>query len=631
MRLAALLIALVTALGALGCFELGEPPLNDESLVNACLENDECPRGTCWSGVCSIGETQFSALLLELTPPTTIERFRGARIYHTLTLDDDGPSEHTVRIKYPRTVRGDIGLAFGAADCRPSPVRVSFVPVEAHLGLEAPRYTTVSEVGTAIVNKRHVDTHRYSLSGVPEGVYDVYLEDAELVDNSSRPECAVAPQSIRTLRIASDEGASTYVRNLVQTQVRTLLVEVLGNSPFVGWEVDVIHPVTSERLSSRAVFPATEDPSTPVSVSLRLSQVSGQDIVGANRELLRLSPPSHVTAPTIAMALVGVEAWESGKAQIPALGDLPEPVNYQVWVWRTPNGGGVQGKVHFRSLALDGISPGISTTFERRANIGDGGLVEVQLPPGQYAVRVMPDVQSRLAHHETEVTVWLPSGQAGSRGNNQAGHVIVVPGEANAMGRVGYGNQGGPVGTQVVARALDTWPTRLWQSSFQWLPAASALVSGDRFQVSGLTCRTCDAEDPGAMYAFFVRPPEPSGFPWVISIGERIGAMQVMLPNFRLELPRVVSGSLSVETNVNSGALPRFSVRAYALIDKHGQPLAVTDLPRCNQLSASDLETLPNCTAEALEVAFTQSGDEGNFRLLLPSGLTIRETADAGL
>jgi hypothetical protein len=630
MRLAAWSMALTASVGLLGCYDLAEPPLTDESLVNACVENEDCSRGTCWSGVCSIGETRFSALLLELTPPATIERFRGTRIYHTLTLDDDVPSEHTVRVKYPRTVRGDIGLGFGAADCRPSPVRVSFVPVEAHLGLEVPRYTTVSEVGTAIVNKRHVDTHRYSLSGVPEGVYDVYLEDAELVDNSSRPECAVAPQSIRALRIASDEGASTYVRNLVQTQVRTLLVEVLGNSPFVGWEVDVIHPVTWERLSSRAVFATGEDPSTPVSVSLRLSQVSGQDIVGSNRELLRLSPPAHITAPTITMALVGVEAWESGKAQIPALGDLPDPVNYQVWVWRTPNGGGVQGKVHFRSLALEGISPGISTTFERRANIGEGGLVEVKLPPGQYAVRVMPDVQTRLAHHETEVTVWLPSGQGGGRGNNQAGHVIVVPSEASAMGRVRFGNQSGPVGTQVVARALDTWPSQR-ASSFQWLPTASALVNGDRFQVRGLTCRACDDENPGAMYAFFVRPPEPSGFPWVISIGERIGATQVMLPNFGLELPRVVSGSLRVETNVGSGALPRFSVRAYGLMDKHGQPLAVADLPRCQQLSASDLETLPNCTAEALEVAFTQSGDDGNFRLLLPSGLTIREPIDAGL
>jgi hypothetical protein len=575
-----------------------------------------------------VRQTQLSALLLELTPPTTLERFQDARTYQPLLLDSDGPSDHMVTIKYPRTVRGDINMSFGATDCRPSPVVVSFVPVETHLGLDTPRYTTLSEVGTAIVNKKHVDTHSYSISGIPEGTYDVYLEDANLVDNSERPECAVAPQSIRSLEIFSEEGASKYVRTITQAQARTLRVVVPGSSPFTGWEVDVVHPVTRERLSSRAVLPAGEQ-DAPVSVELRVSRVMGKDIVGDNQELLRLSPPPSLSAPTVTMVLAGLEVFEPGEALVPALGRLPEPVDYQAWVWRSPNGGKVDGSVQFTATSLDAIPAGINTTFERRATIGESGLLEVQLPPGKYVARVVPSPSSNLAQLETEVTVWLPPGDSGM-GTVQGGHVIVVSQASTLTGQVRFERRVPPNGTQVIASGIGRWPS-LWQSHSRSLPGSRALVSGDEFALTGLTCRECEAEGSGGVYNLFVRPSELSGIPWAVSVGERVTGAQVTVPEITLEMPRVVSGSLWAQSTAGPVGLARFSVRAFALIGKDGQPLHAVDLPRCNQLPPAEVEALPNCAAQVLEVASTRTNDDGSYRLLLPQRLLTRAFADAGL
>lgn len=627
MKCGALCTLVATGWWSMGCFSLEVPPEPEPSNVNACESDGDCGAGTCWAGICSGEETQLSALLLEITPPTTQERFQGSRTYHALSLKGRGPSEHEVMIKYPGTVRGDVGLSFGAADCRPSPVRVSFVPVESHLGLDTLHYTTLSEVGTAIVDKKHVDTHRYTLSGLPEGIYDVYLEDAKLVDNSQRPECEVAPQSIRSLQISSEEGASRYVRDLTQTQARSLRVVVPGSSSFAGWEVDVIHPVTRERLSSRATLPIVADDTAGASVSLRLSRVSGTDNIGANRELLRLSPPGTVSAPTVTMVLAGLEVFQPGEALVPALGKLPEPVTYRAWVWRSANGGNVEGEVRFTALALDAIPAGINTTLERRAKIVEG-LLEVQLPPGRYRARVIPDAGSELSHHETEITVWSPPSGETDSGRSQSGHVIVIPAASTVRGRVSYRNQGPPKGTQVFARSIEGWPAPLWRPPTRSLPGASALVERGRFELAGLTCRDCDV---GGEYNVVVKPSELSGLPWAISVSQRVTGASVVLPDIRLELPRVVTGSLSVNTGVGPVVLPRVSMRAWALIGKDGRPLAETGLPRCSELSPEVVEALPNCAAQAVEVASTRTADDGSFVLLLPQGLSLPEVVDGGV
>lgn len=625
-RLSAVLCAgLVSA-----CFDVEPPPDAEQSTTNQCTASTDCSQGRCTpGGVCSAESTELEELVLELSPPDTQERFGGARSYFTLRLEKGRLVPNQVTIKYPRTVRGDIALVFGAGDCRPSPVVVSFVPTESHLGLETRRYTTVSEVGTAIVDKRHVDTHRYSLSGIPEGTYDVFLEDAERVDNSQRPECEIAPQSIRVLSITSEEAVSKFLRDLVQDAARTLRVVVPWSSQYEGWKVDVIHPLTAERLSSRAVLTAPPDGATSVSVDLRLSAVMGSDVIGPNHELLRLTPPPGVAAPTITMVLAGLEVFDRGEALVPSLGDLPQPVDYQAWVWRSREGGAVQGRVQFTALSLESVAPGVDASFERRATIGGGGLVKADLPPGRYLARVFPDPQSDLAWQETELTVWSPTNGGGT---TQGGHVIVVPEAAQLHGSVRFGRRLPPVGTQVVAQGLPGWPESFLPELDTFaLPWASALVEGDRFTLGGLTCRGCEeAAGAAAVYNLFVRPSEKSGLPWIVAVGERVGAPDVEVKDLSLELPYAWTGKLNVESAAGPIPLPRFSVRAFATIGKDGLPVPAADLPRCSSLTSTQLETLP-CVARALEVASTRTSTDGSFTLLIPQRVLTPGSMDAGM
>lgn len=610
------------------CFDVEPPPDAKPSASNTCSESSDCATGSCRDGVCSARSTQLQALLLELTPPNTQARFRGAPSYYPLRVDPRKGSANEVSIVYPKAVRGDVSLVFGAADCRPSPVEVSFVPVEMHLGLDVTRYSTISEVGTAIVDKKHVDTHRFALTGIPEGTYDVYLEDARLVDNSDRPECEVAPQSIRRLLIGSNESASKYVSNLTQTEARSLRVIVPWSPQFDAWEVDVIHPVTRERLSSRGTLAEPTEASPTASVSLRLSKLAGTDVTGSNQELLRLTPPPGIAAPTITMVLAGLEVFERGEAQVPELGELAAPVKYQVWVWRSAQGGRVAGTVHFKALSLESIPTGVSATFERREDIGPGGLVEVALPPGKYLARVTPLAGEERAQQETEVTVWLPTGNVGE---TQGGHVIVVPEASRVHGRVRFGAGLPPTGTQVLATGLEGWPEAfLPQPEESFLRGGNTLVDGDEFTIGGLSCRGCEGGSSGALYNVVVRPAERSGLPWIVSVGEHIDGPDVQLADLNMELPFVWSGKLMVETSAGPIPLPRFSVRAFALLGKDGQPLAEVDLPRCNELTSNEVETLP-CVARALEVASTRTSTDGAFTLLLPQQIQQPQVRDGGL
>jgi hypothetical protein len=610
------------------CFDL-EPPIEPTpSVSNTCSEDGDCSTGSCRVGVCTARSTELQALLLELTPPSTQERFRGARTYYPLKVNTNHGGDNEVTIVYPRTVRGDISLAFGAADCRPSPVDVSFVPVETHLGLDAARYTTVSEVGTTIIDKKHVDTHRFSLSGIPEGIYDVYLEDARLVDNSGRPECEVAPQSIRRLRIGSNESVSKYVSNLTQGEARSLRVVVPWSEQFEGWEVDVIHPVTQERLSSRGTLSAPADGATSADVRLRLSKVLGKDVTGSNQELLRFTPPNGTTAPTITMVLAGLEVFERGEALVPELGQLASPVKYQVWVWRSPQGGKVEGSVQFSAVSLESIPPGVNATFERRATIGTGGLVDVDLPPGKYRARVTPNAGTERAPQEAEITVWLPTAGVGE---TQGGHVIVVPEASTVHGVVRFGRSLPPTGTQVIATGIDAWPLSfLPPAGDPFLPGGSTLVVGEEFSIGGLSCRGCEGGSSGALYNVEIRPSERSGLPWVIAVGEHVAERDVMLSDRTIDMPFVWSGKLAIDTSVGPIPLPRFSVRVFALLGKDGSPLQEVDLPRCNELSSSEVETLP-CVARALEVASTRTSDDGALTLLIPQHLDAAPTLDGGL
>lgn len=619
---------------ASACTNIAPPAPDDGAdVVNTCTRSADCAEGSCSpsQGVCSAPRTTLGALLVEVTPPATETGFGGFRLLRSHELTET-VSDVALVVREPPRLRGDIRLSFADASCRPSPVEVTFTPVEAYLGMETLRYSTLSEVGTEIVDKQHRDTHRYALSGLPDGVYDIYVEDAGQVDNSATPGCAVAPQVFRGQTVTSEENLSRLRLDLIQPQVRSLRVLVPWPSALEGWEVDVVHPITGERLSSRAVLSADRLEETSQGeqfavADLRVSEVRGTDFVGPNQEQLRLRHPTDVGQPSILMMLAGLEVFQRGEALVPRLQALASQVNYELWVWTSPDGGAVEGKVSFSALELDEIPVGVTGRLQTSVKIGAQGLVSARLPPGTYRVRVDPSLASGRSSVETTVTVWPPlSDDAGSQG----GQVLIAPETATVGGDVVFLRSNPPTGTSVrLTGARDA--TRPSASQRPFFPrSVDTLIEGRVFELTGVDCGSCNAA-LGALYTLRVAPPEKTGLPWWVGLGLTVSRPDVRLEPIQLNVPVLQPGRLEFQVGGDRFGFPRALLRVFALLDQHGAPARAASLPICSRLSpdAGDVE----CLSRAVEVATTRTGADGSFQWLLPQRLerlTALDVGDAG-
>lgn len=617
------LVFVVSHVCTLGCVE-GELPTSLESISNACVTDDDCEEGTCVASVCSAPSTQFGSLLIEVVPPPANKNFLGARYYRALVVDD-ASYDTKFTLAPPLTVSGEIALSLADPTCRPSPVEVTFVPVETYLGIDTVRYSTVSRVGTTIVNKKHVDTHTYQLPGVPPGNYDVFIRDAGLVDNTDTPACEVVPELQRGIMLVGGPGTTRLVFNIVQQAARGLRV-VVPSREWRGWRVDVVHAKSKELLSSRSTLALPEGSTNDeVQANLRLA-TTGPD---SNQMLLRLRPPSGQAAPSVSMVLSGLEVFEVGQALVPRMQPLQQLVNYQAWVWRSLEGGGsVPGKVHFEATELASVPLGVTASYEAWATIGPQGLVSQQLPPGKYNVRVSPQPGSGFSSTTSEVTVWPPSEEL--PGDVQGGHVLRVNQAVKLDGTLHAFGQRPPIGTRVRLLSIGAWPSVTGagiERPFRGDPLpvnVSKLVTSRDFELAPVDCGDCSAEAPAAMYNLEVVPTEQSGFPRIVMPGLAIRG-STPLAELELDVPKVVTGSVVVNApNQEARPFPGVLVRVYALLSASGTPF-IYDVPNCWEPPGS-----PTCASAAIEVASTYTGMAGEFRLLLPQGFTLPTTLSNG-
>jgi hypothetical protein len=611
----------------------GESQESLESTANTCVTDSDCTPGICVQSLCSAEETRFGALLLEVVPPPANTGFLGARYYKSIDLGAlNKPEQTDLSVAVPLTMSGEIYISLGDPACRPSPVEVTFVPIETYLGLDTVRYSTVSRVGTTIIDKKHVDTHTYQLPGIPPGRYDVFLRDAELVDNTATPSCEVVPDVQRGIDIAAGTGTTRLVYNIVERPARSLRV-VVPSRRWQGWRVDVVHAKSKELQSSRSVLVAAVEPTLEEAYAdIRLS-TSEPD---TNQLLLRLRPPDDRIAPSVSMVLAGLEVFEVGQALVPRIEPFEQLVTYETWVWRTVSGGGpVPGKVHFTALELANVPAGVTATFDVWSDIGGQGLVSETLPPGKYRVDVKPQPDSGFSSASSLITVW--AAEADLPSSVQGGHVLQVNEAVKLRGTLDALGQRPPIGTQVRLVGIDAWPrttgvgidSPVRGSS---LPAnVSDLISVRAFQLDDVDCGNCRVDAPPILYNLEVVPTERSGFPRLLIPGVAIHGERP-LAELQLDLPRVLDGNVVVKEGTAADpterAFPGVLVRAYALLSPTGQPFDFT-VPRCwEQPSATA------CAASALEIASTYTGIDGSFRLLLPQGFThlsASEATDAGM
>ena len=355
-----------------------------------------------------------------------------------------------------------------------------------------------------------------------------------------------------------------------------------------------------------------------------MSEVRGTDFIGPNQEQLRLRNPDDSSQPTILMMLSGLEVYQRGEALVPRLQALASQVDYELWVWTSPNGGAVDGRVSFSAIQLDEIPAGVVGRLQTSVEIGPQGLVNVSLPPGKYQVRVSPSLSSARSSVKTVVTVWPPL--TNDQGSSQGGQVLVVPNTATIDGQVVFHRRPPPNGTSVrLMGNLETVRPTVAERPF--IPrSANTLVRDRYFALDGADCGSCDGE-VGSSYSLVVAPPQHSGIPWWVASGVTIARGEMEVQPLELAGPFVQSGSLQFKVGDGSFAFPRAMLRAFALLDQDGRPASSSDLPLCARLAPD--QGAADCLSRAVEVAATRSGQEGAFHLLLPQRLASVEVVEA--
>lgn len=620
-------LALLAWSGVLAC---GEAPPGDAQnphlSINRCQADSECQTGQCdvAHSIC-VGQSEIQAAVLEFTPPASDVEFGGFAFYQML--DDLSPQEAERRfeLRVPPTIEGEVTLSLGNENCPQSEVEITFVPVEASLGIAAPLYTVRSSIMRVVRDRRPVNLNTYRMAGLPSGRYDLYVRDAGLIDHSETPECAVVPQVYRDQSIRLREGQSSLRLDLVLPRPAPLQVFIPWHDELASWTADIIHAQTGERISSVGVLsednlqllqPVDDaDPQPNAVVSLRWSKPRGEG--NPATELLRLQPPSGTGRPTVLWQLSSLQLFEDDEALVPSMSPFSDLTRYQAWVLG-PQGQRFNGVVRFRALRLLDVPQGVLAQLQKTVEINDEGLIEARLPPGVYHVQVMPQMDDlalaaapNRAAFETEVRVL----RLADEDEVQAGQVIEVPPAVSVSGRVAFQRATPAPGTLIqlepAAAPRNAEPSQL--SGFRPRYGDAIVDTDGRFEVNPVDCGHCTEQGPGAFYSLIVRSPASSGVPWLVVPRLEVQSARDV-GSLSLGVPTLSSGRLSQRGRAYAGV----RVRAYALLDQFGEVVNDAELGWCSRLPAAQSTSEQPCVANAVPIAQTRSASDGTFRLLLP-------------
>jgi hypothetical protein len=250
----------------------------------------------------------------------------------------------------------------------------------------------------------------------------------------------------------------------------------------------------------------------------------------------------------------------------------------------------VSGTVTLISTAIAGMDPGIFGSFQTTVQVGDDGLFEVELPPGQYRVQAVPPMPAGIPPVEgalsaIEVTWDIPADIP-----SQAGKVLELPLLAEVTGQARI--QGAQV--QAVPSPQTVLPFEAAFGAAPFSPRSSSALADEsgRFRLQA---------DPGK-FDVSVQASESLGFGWFVRAGLEVGEKSLDLGHTTLPVPSVLAGT--VKLGDSTVGLSSAAIRAYAYLDKD---LAYTRDPKQ--------------AVSVIAVAETRALQDGTFRLLLPSSI----------
>jgi hypothetical protein len=130
----------------------------------------------------------------------------------------------------------------------------------------------------------------------------------------------------------------------------------------------------------------------------------GGEGLSAGAELVRLSPPQAVVAPTIYVERSVVDLFQDGKGLIDQLTELPEPVRFSGRIATLGAPSPVPSTVTLVATSLASTSVGTVAAFSRTMETLEDGTFELDLLPGTYRLSAEP-LDGELARTEAELTV----------------------------------------------------------------------------------------------------------------------------------------------------------------------------------------------------------------------------------
>ena len=634
-------ICCVVALLALACSVRTVQEATPSIVRNQCDSNKDCRDGTCSGGMCVASKASLRTLLFEVIPPATSGATYASVRYLEASdvpeasgkLDLDFGSVATVSgtISARRASnQGDCGFEFQSGGTVPStleltdsdgvaqgvPGSLTFTSTERLPGLPVVPYS----VETRATGDKEPG-HDFEVR-MPPGEYDVYV--APWNSGEQTDACAVAPQILRGKSVL--DGDVDFSVQLPPPQ--HLSIEILGPrdlSSLEGWRVDMIDPSSALVLSTSSVLggPATisdSDRQLVYVAELYYSPVwdaakqPEPGFVGMGHELVRLRPPQGAVGPSLFAERASLELFEAGRAVI-EMDDLSQPVHVEGQVLLANVDDPVAAHLVFAAKELVATNAGYLTSFIVETDVGEDGLIAVDLLPGTYSVGAVPEAPACClspnptgdCHCPVPTQVeWVVSTEP-----HQFGKTLKLSPGASVRAEIKQpvggcalvGATASATSVPVTARALD-----------DLLTGASA--------TPGVFTTDTDSEGQlrlilpsGADFVFTVKPPDGSDYPWLVrpvlttTYSRNTEPVPVDLKEITQPLPVAYRGKVRVPTKLESDPdglveVPNALIRAYG----YQGPDGPVD-------SSGEAEFV-------VQVAETRADDTGRFELLVPSSFS---------
>lgn len=572
---------------------------------NHCSSDADCSAGSCVSGQCRSRASVIETVLFEVTPPADGTLIAGAQFLKPntplpsegeLALELDPVSQITGTVKAgnhcgqdgPKFLN-DSGGFYAIANDSSISAYVTFAPSSTALGLFSPH---------TVVKSGLVEDSYFGFSvNLPPGDYDIYVEPGSQADDS----CPVPPQ----LRRSQHLNGGLLSREIQLPEPSTFELHVswpLGDHALDHWHVDMLDPVFGRVISNNVEL--TPHGKEYVAKISYFPVVIGDTLVGDASELMRLTPPQGVVAPTLLMArsVLGLVDGDKGTLdKFTSLSEsLPVPVRIKGQV-TAPTLRPVASTVTLVATNILGIEQDVWPSFVQKALVGADGQFEFDVPPGTYRVSATPsatldihseDSDARLA----QVTqLWdVPESPS-----VQAGRVLTLSEAVPINGRLPNAAGTAELATASVQAIVSPASIRsdvldLALGKPNLVPRASidTVAQDGSFKLIA---------DPGT-FDVTVRPLASTGFGWLVFPKvDASAALDLSAP--AIPLPVSYSGTVTMPGSGGPLTVPNALIRAYAYMS-NGEYSA----------DASKADSV-------LQVAETRANNDGSFQVLIPASV----------